>query len=48
MLFRSGTAVGAAAAVALPSWGLPAVAITVAAVLAGEALALRDPELEDG
>jgi P-type E1-E2 ATPase len=44
----AGTAAGAVAAVALPSWGLTTVVITVAAVLVGEALALRDPETEDG
>ncbi len=43
----AGTAVGAVVAVAFPSWGLTTVAATVAAVLAGQALALRDPERED-
>jgi len=42
-----GTAVGAAVSMALPSWGLTAVALTLAGVLAGQALVLRDPERED-
>jgi hypothetical protein len=32
---------------ALPSWGLTTVALTLAGVLAGQALVLRDPERED-
>jgi Cu+-exporting ATPase len=42
-----GTAAGAVVSMALPSWGLTTVALTLAGVLAGQALVLRDPERED-
>ncbi len=40
------TAVGALASVVAPTWGVATVALTTVAVLASEALVLRDPEQE--